>query len=146
MKKMLSLLVVFVLSVTMLAGIVSAEEFVPSITYKDGPTVEDAVLKDEKIENCIVVTSILAAKEKTTDIKQETRDLLLDTYSKLSANTLDIPMPERYVIRELVDVSFKQTPCVAGGHKHEEELKTIFFLTVSVTLFLKMIQCASWMP
>ena len=105
------------------ASVASSADLVPSITYKDGPVVEHAVLKEEKLEDCVVVTSILAAKDKTTDIFQEARDLLLSTYDDLSANEMTLPIPEQYVVRELVDVSYKKTVCVEGGHTHEEELK-----------------------
>jgi len=122
MKRILSMIAALIMCFAAVASVVSAEDFVPSITYKDGPDVEDAVMKEEQMENCIVVTSILAAKNKTTDIYQEARDLLLDTYNKLGNNSMSLPIPEQYVVRELVDVSFKKTPCVEGGHDHEDEL------------------------
>ena len=123
MKRILSLIAAFVLCFTMAASVVSAEEFVPSITYKDAPEVENAVLgAEEKVENCIVVTSILAAQEKTTDIAQASRDFLLETYDDLKAGKEKLPMPSGYVVRELVDVSFKGQSCVGGGHTHQADL------------------------
>jgi hypothetical protein len=76
-----------------------------------------------RMEDCLVVTSLKAAAEKTTDISQEDRDLLLDVYDKLLKGELAIPMPEDYIVRELVDISWEETTCIQPGHSHEEDLK-----------------------
>lgn len=102
----------------------AGERFVPSITYKDGPEVEDAELNEEDVGGCVVVTSILEAKNKSTDIYQETRDQLLEVYEELSEGGMELPFEDDkdYVVRELVDVSFMVKTCLESDHTHEEEL------------------------
>ena len=110
MRKTISLLSALILCLGM-ALTVFGTEFVPSITYKPTPEVEKATLvvpqqsdaekpeEQEKIDiqGCIVITSITQAEEKTTDITQEDRDLLLDVYAKLSDGSMDLfSIPEEY--------------------------------------------------
>lgn len=124
MRKGLCLMMALVLSLTM-ACTVFAETgtFVPSISYKDGPDVVDADMNDEDVTECIVVTSLKEAKEKTTDIYQEDRDLLWEVYEKLSDNSMELPIEDKdYVVRELVDVSFRKTDCVEVPHNHKQWL------------------------
>lgn len=123
MRRIVCLLTVVLLCVTfVLPGVALADTFVPSVTYKDGPTIESAEMESEDVTDCVVVTSILAAENKTTDIHQEDRDLLLDVYAKLSDGSMKLPLDGNYVIRELVDLSHKQTACIDAGHTHEEQL------------------------
>ena len=127
MKRIVSFLTVVLLCAALVCP-AAAAEFVPSISYKDGP---DAVVAEqgekdllpggEDVTDCIVVTSITGAKEKTTDISQEARDLLLDVYKQLSDGTVKLPLEGRYVIRELVDVSHKLAGCVETDHAHKPE-------------------------
>ena len=121
MKKYLALFVVLALSLTMALPAFAAEDvFVPSIGYKDGPTIEDFDLETD----CLIVTSIRQAKEKTTDIHQEDRDLLLSVYEQLSDSSMKLPLEDNtYVIRELVDVSFKKSDCQEqDDHGHKQWL------------------------
>jgi hypothetical protein len=98
-------------------------EFVPSITYKDGPVIDMAEMDGEGVEDCVVVTTIKQAEEKSTDISQEDRDLLLEVYEKLEEGSMTLPLEkEGYVVRELVDVSFVKTGCVEVPHGHKEWL------------------------
>ena len=69
-----------------------------------------------------MVTSLKEAAEKTTDIHEEDRDLLLEVYSKLASGEMKLPTGEGFVIRELVDISWKQNECVEAEHPHEDEL------------------------
>ena len=98
-------------------------DFVPSISYKDGPVVNDAEMNEEKTDGCIVITSLKGAEEKTTDISQEKRDLLLNVYGKLVAGEMSIPTPGDYIVRELVDINWEQLDCIELNHTHEDELK-----------------------
>ena len=124
MKKMLCLIAVLALAISMFVPAFAAEDdFVPSISYKDGPTIDEAEMNGGRIEDCLVVTSLKAAAEKTTDISQENRDLLLDVYDKLLKGELAIPMPEDYIVRELVDISWEELGCIQDGHPHEDELQ-----------------------
>ena len=100
------------------------QEFVPSITYKDGLETIGATMNGEDVHACVVITSIKEAKEKTTDIAQEARDLLLEVYSKLEDGTMKLPLDKEYVIVELVDITFAQNDCVEKAeHDHQAWLK-----------------------
>lgn len=117
------------------------DAFVPSISYKDGPDVDKAVLDGGSVADCLVITSIRQATEKTTDIYQEERDLLLDVYKKLSDGTMTLPLEEDYVIRELVDLSFKASACRGEKHGHKEKLAEPG-ITLTVNFDLKVNQDA----
>ena len=108
MKKLICLLSALTLLVSLSVSAFAATSFVPSITYKDGPGLTTGTLDGEDVTDCLVITSIKQATDKTTDITQAERDHLLDVYAKLKAGTMKLPLDENYVIRELVDVSFRQ--------------------------------------
>ena len=118
MKKIITLFMVAMLCFAMACPAFAAENvFVPSIGYKDGPDIIDTDLE----KDCLEVTSIREAKEKTTDIYQEDRDLLLRVYEQLLSSSMKLPLEDNtYVIRELVDVSFKKTTCQeVADHDHK---------------------------
>lgn len=122
MKKMICMVIGLLLCVSMALSVAAAENgFVPSITYKDGPEIEKVTLGEEKVDGCVVVTSIVQAKEKTTDITQEERDLLLELYEVLSDGTMSLPLEKGYVIRELVDVSFEHEGCCNREDHHDKD-------------------------
>lgn len=124
MRKLMCLLCVLFLGLTLVCPVLAATDtFVPSISYKNGPDVESAVMDGENVTGCVVVSSIKDAKEKSTDITQEDRDLLLDVYQKLSNGSMKLPLTGDYVIRELVDVSYENAGCVNPPHGHKEELE-----------------------
>lgn len=126
MRRMICLIAALMVCVSMVCPVFAATStFVPSISYKDGPEIVDSDLNGEDVTDCLVVTSIAAAKKKSTDIRQEDRDLLLKVYEELDKGTVKLPLekPEDYVIRELVDVSFTETGCVGAGHTHKEWLE-----------------------
>lgn len=129
MKKIISLLLIAVLCIGLVCP-VFADEFVPSITDKDAPDVvpvpddegKDCVgpLKDEDgnvidyvYEDCLVITPISEA-ESSTRIPEDSKDILLDVYGKLSDGTMDLPYekfndnldPSTMVIRDLFDASW----------------------------------------
>ena len=122
MKKTVCMAIVLLLFVSLLLPALAAENFVPSIEYKDGPEIKDSTLDGEDIAKCLVVTSILKTREKSTDIYQQDRDLLLGVYEALCDGSMKLPLEADYVIRELVDVSFRKTPCIQGEHAHKEKL------------------------
>ena len=97
-----------------------ASNFVPSITYKGGPEVDDVQMIDsngvviEGMENaggCVIVTTVEQAREQETDISQEDRDLLISVYEQLDSGEMKLPIEEEHVIRDLVDISFKYNEC-----------------------------------
>ena len=123
MRKLLSLISAALLCLSLTAP-VQASTFVPSISYKDGPEIEEATTGKETVTGCLVVTSITEARDKSTDIYQEDRDLLLDVYRDLSDGTMKLPLEnDKYVIRELVDVSWRKSECVEPEHDHKPWLK-----------------------
>lgn len=124
MKRMICLLIVVLLCMmTATPAFAAKDEFVPSISYKDGPEIESTVLDGEDVGTCLVVTSIREAEEKTTDILQEERDLLLEIYEQLLKDQMNLPVDEGYIVRELVDVSFTVEDCIKENHGHEEKME-----------------------
>lgn len=122
MKKIVALILALVLILAVAAPAFAAGTFVPSVSYKDAPEIEDAEMRDEQVGVCLEISSITDAKEKTTDIYQEDRDELLEVYAKLEDGSMKLPIEGDYVIRDLVDVSFKASECVEQDHQKEEWL------------------------
>lgn len=124
MKKMLCLIAVLALAISMFVPAFAAEDdFVPSISYKDGPTIDEAEMNGGETGDCLVITTLKGAAEKTTDISQEDRDLLLDVYDQIVKGEMALPMPEDYIVRELLDISWEELGCIQDGHPHEDELQ-----------------------
>lgn len=138
MKKVLCLLISLVLCIGMVMPVLAAENsFVPSVTYKDGPGVTDATMNDEDVDDCVVVTTIEEAENKSTDISQDDRDLLLEVYEELKNGNMELPLEDGYVIRDLVDVSFEYEDCrkiEEHGHKDEKLKEEGVTLTVTFEL------------
>lgn len=136
MKKGIIAIALLAICLSLICPAFAAEDtFVPSISYKDGPEIIEAKLETDDVEACLVVTSLKGAAEKSTDISQEARDLLVEVYEKLNSGEMKLPTGEGFVIRELVDVSWKQVGCVEQEHTHEEDLKKE---GVTVTIALDM--------
>jgi hypothetical protein len=157
MRKVICLAAVLLLCAAMvLPAFAAADTFVPSIGYKNGPDIEDAEMNGEDVAGCLVVSSILDAKNKSTDIDQSDRDLLLDVYGKLDDGSMKLPLGGGdYVIRELVDVSFRNTDCVGGAHDHKSWLEEkgntveiVFDLGVAKTTEVKVLTYVNgqWTP
>lgn len=118
------------------------DSFVPSITYKDGVEIQDVTISQlpgaseafaEGIDQCVVVTSIAQAKDQSTDISQEDRDLLLDVYAKLEDGSMVLPLKGENVIKELVDVSFEYEDCrLLEDHNHKDEILAQEGVTLTV--------------
>lgn len=136
MKRTLLLVTVLALVFTAALPVWAAEDtFVPSITYKDGPEILEAKMNGEDVTACLEVTSILQAQQKQTDIPQENRDLLMEVYQQLLANEMQLPLSQSsaqavtaarttdYVVRELIDVSWRKSDCVDLKHTHDEWLE-----------------------
>ncbi len=136
MRRIISIVVLLAMCLALTCPAFAADDtFVPSISYKDGPEIIEAEMGGEDVKSCLIVTSIKAAAEKTTDIYQADRDLLLSVYEQLDNGTMTLPLDgegslartggvtkKYYVVRELVDVSFKKTPCRENEHTHKEWL------------------------
>jgi len=123
MKKVFCVMFALLMCVAMAANVLAAEgEFVPSISYKDAPTLLSAELDGEDVDLCLVVTSILDAVNESTDILDDDRALLLSIYEQLLNGTMKLPLENDYVIRDLVDVSLTKT-CVTSEDDHQEKLE-----------------------
>ena len=122
MKKLVCIFAMLALCLSLVCPAFAAEDtFVPSISYKDGPEIT-AVDENYDIRH-LVVTSIKAARDKSTDITQEDRDLLLSLYEQLLSDGMKLPLfgEGDYVIRDLVHVGFT-TACRESEDGHEEKL------------------------
>ncbi len=135
--------------------IVPLDGFVPSVGPMDGPEIVGGEIDGGGMRDCLVVTSITAAKEKSTDITQDERDELLEIYDKLLDGSMEIPLEEGYVIRELVDISYKTSDCRNEDHGHQEWLKrenttvtVIFDLGVAEDAKMQVLAYVNeeWMP
>lgn len=122
---------------------IASANFVPSITYKDGLDVTDVESNIEidggnswgsGIDECVVVTSIAQAIEKSTDISQDDRDLLLEVYEALAKGDMELPLDGDYVIRDLVDISFEYEDCrCIEEHGHKDECLAQDGVTLTIT-------------
>ena len=135
MKKVICLLIVLMLCLSMAAPAFAAEDdFVPSIGYKDGPEIIKGEQDEKDVTDCLIVTTIKEAEDKVTDITQYDRDLLLDVYDKLMKDEMRLPLENDYVIRDLVDVSYKYNDCrTAEGHGNKPEELKEEGVTVTIT-------------
>ena len=124
MRRIICLLVALLVCVGLTMSAMAVEnDFVPSVTYKDGPEVRSAVMDGEDVSDCIVVTTLEQGEDKSTDITDEDRDLLKEVYEDLRDGTATLPMEEDYVIRDLVDVSFKFAGCRNNEDHADKEAK-----------------------
>lgn len=122
---------------------IASANFVPSITYKDGLEIKEAETNIETIDGkswgdgideCVVVTSIAQAIEKSTDISQEDRDLLLEVYEAIAKGEMELPLKSDYVIRDLVDISFEYEDCrCIEDHGHKDECLAEDGVTLTLT-------------
>lgn len=155
MKKIITILLALILSLTAAFG-ASATEFVPSISYKDGPEIIEATLKGEEVSSCLIVTTIKQASEKSTDITEEERAKLLEVYSKLESGEMKLPLKNKYTVLELLDLSFMYEGCRENpDHKGKETamqggaaLSVNFDLNVNANDNLKVLVCVNdeWKP
>ena len=146
MKRIVALLLMLVLCVCLVGTAFAAEtEFAPSIMYKDGPAYDDAYIVDEDtgefdgmgVGDCIVITTVAQARDKSTDITQEERDTLIEVYEALSDGSMTLPLEGDYIIRDLVDISFEYAGCrmiEAHGQKDKELAKRNIMLSIDLDL------------
>ena len=138
MKRAISLAIAFVMIFAFACPAFAADnDFVGSITYKDGPPLMTAIMEGERHDSCIVISSIAQAKAKSTDITQEERDLLLEVYEKLNDGTMDPGIGDNYVIRELVDINFKYNAC-RQIPEHQPKIEALAKPGVTITLTLRL--------
>lgn len=147
MKKLICLAAVLLICFSLAAPVLASEDiFVPSITYKNGPDVEGASFGENvagvtsgdgvdgqtpdygDLSGCVVITSIIQAQEKTTDIYEEDRQLLLDVYEELTQGKMALageviaqeeppeeePEGVQKVLKAIESIFLKQTPRKEG--------------------------------
>lgn len=112
-------------------------DFVGSITYKDGPAIVSVEIEGQRHDACVTISSIAQARAKSTDITQEERDLLLEVYEKLNDGTMDPGLGDDYVIRELVDINFKHAACRELSD-HQPKIQELAKPEVTLTLVLRL--------
>ena len=114
MKKIICMVLALMLCMSLCLPVM-AQEFVPSVTYKGGPNITSISFDGGDFEHagksCVVVTNVQQARNKTTDITQEERDALIEAYEALENGEMTLPSKAGYVVRELVDISFKYDAC-----------------------------------
>lgn len=140
MKKIISFILAVLVITASFAVAVSAENFVPSISYKpapmlvgelddDGRTVIGVVTDADgnavstEYHECIVITPVSEAEE-SEDIPEEAADLLLDVYSEISQND--------FALSSLSDALNKMVANDMGEGKDADDLvvKDLFDVTV----------------
>ncbi len=122
MKKVICLAMVLALCLAIGAPVMATEnEFVPSIEYKDGPEIVKGEQDGKDVTGCLIVSTIRQAEEKVTDITQYDRDLLLDVYDMLMSGEMTLPIEGKYVIRDLLDVSYKFNDCREQKETHGDK-------------------------
>lgn len=117
MKKQISLLMVMALLFAV-AMPVAAEEFVPSISYKDHPDVVgvpeiiDGETRETLDSECIEITPVSDALDTPVEDRDPSDALLVEVYEKLTNGDMKLPIPgtdadeeKYYVVRDLLDVS-----------------------------------------
>ncbi len=128
MKKLISLILALMLCLSVCGVAYAAEDdFVPSISYKDGPGLvagEDdsgratvGIAGDEEgnvvsyvyEDDCLVITTIAEAlNDEQTGIPDDAEELLEYVYQELLADRMELPLenPDEMAIIQLVDATF----------------------------------------
>ena len=123
MRRIFAVLFVLLVSIGSVLPVFAANgDFAPSIEYKDGPTVVSGSLGEEDVTKCLVVTTVLTAINKSTDVSDEVRQRLLDLYEQLTRENdpMKLPLKYDYTILELIDISYHYSECSEDrdhGHK-----------------------------
>lgn len=113
MKKIISLVLVLVMAVAFAVPAMAAD-VAPVAEFASSPAPVISIVEVEKF----ILTTVLEAEEGTTEIPQEARDLLIEVYDKMADGEMELPLDDSFVVRELVDVSFRK-----GFETQAEELK-----------------------
>lgn len=133
MKKVLTVALVLLLCLMVALPVAGANVTeVPSPDPKE-PEIKQANLNGLALDECIIITTLEQAEAKTTDITQEERDTLIAAYKGLEDGTLSLPLSGEYVVRDIVDISFKYAECrqiEEHGHKDDVLKEEGVLLTV----------------
>ncbi len=157
MKKVVTVLVVLLLCISLMAPAFAAgEDFVRSISYKDGPqtvpvtTVDDntvvAVLvengvEDEHVYDEHLVVTPVSAVDEATDIPEETRETLKKVYNELNKGEMKLPFekfgddaPKAPVIRDIFDVTLSHDDQHSRLAEEDVHLEMTFRLGVDANV------------
>ena len=137
--------VAILLAIVILCGLAvpaAAEDFVPSISYKDHPEVPDTPeltdkegKTEEKLDDgCVIIIPVSDAADKPAKDRTEDEQLLVDLYEQLEDGSMKLPYAEDsgdMVVRDLIVVEME----CDDGHvddlkKPETQLKVTFDLGV----------------
>lgn len=117
MKRVIAFMVAVLLCCTLALSVGAAENFVPSISYKDHPEVEgDPKLIDDEGElihkldsHCLEITAVSEAVNTPEAARTEEQKLLVEVYEKLESGAMKLPFEgnsaDEMVIRDLFDAS-----------------------------------------
>ena len=115
MKKLVALLILAALCITFVLP-VAAEEFVPSISYKDSPdivgTPEITDKEDKEVVGAqVVITPVSDALNTKEEDRTEGEAQLVEVFEQLTTGDMKMPVPgadgteKVFVVRDLFDVS-----------------------------------------
>lgn len=135
MKRVMTVAIVLLLCL-MVALPVTADVAGARSPQKD-IVVEKAVLNEQDVLPCVVVTTVQQAEKKTTDISQEDRDALVEAYKALSDGSVALPIKGEYAVREIVDIGFKNEGCLAQAD-HGNKAEVLKQAGVTLTLDLNL--------
>lgn len=123
MKKTICLLCTLILCLWAVCPMrAAADTFVPSISYKDTPTIEETEMNGEDTGSCLRSVSIATARKHEEDPTPQEKELL-EVYEQLMDGSMEQPISEEHVIRELIHVYFDDEECVKPPHGHKEWLE-----------------------
>lgn len=113
MKKWIAMVIALAVCCAMVLP-VAAEEFVPSISYKDHPEIVDTpVIKDEEQEDVdgaeLVITPVSDALNTPEEDRDEIDNALINIYEQLDNGDMKLPVSgdgdDYYIVRDLIDLS-----------------------------------------
>lgn len=129
MRRILSLVTVLVICVSLACPAFASTvhvDIAPSVSAKGAPPATfyfRDVNGEVEVNSCVVVSTVRDAQNKTTDISQEERDLLVEVYEDLSDGSMVLPLKAGFNVRDLLDVSFKFTACREIADHDRKDLK-----------------------
>lgn len=120
MKKLISLMLAIVLCVALAAPAFAADEFVPSVSYKLEPRLISGFgANNEDVLGCLEITAIAEALDLNSDVRENIREDLVAAYDKIINGEIEFPYDtKKFVIRDLIDITFDKEICEANGHQH----------------------------
>lgn len=172
MKRFFAIITVVMMCISLAVPALAAQEFMPSVTNKPAPDIipvldpegnphiglirnEDGEIVDYVDEGCLIITPV-SEVETSTEIPEDSRVILRDVYSKLTAGTMTIPYEKHnadldsstMVIRDLFDATFVCQEHPAMLEPEGVTLELIFDLNVKagVNVYAMTYKESEWNP